>query len=382
MPTPLLPSGCYDVLPPFAYQQTEMNACLLQVFESFGYEQVAPPLLEYTETLLSGRGAALSTQTFRVMDPAAHKVMGIRSDITMQIARIASTRLSAAQKPLRLSYAGPILRLTPEYMQEGRQLYQAGLELIGASSPRADAEVILVAAAGLAALGIHEITVDLNLPGLVGCLLATETLDNAQAEQLLKAVAVKDISSIRTMNLAYGESLISLLITAGEAEAALRAISQLDLPESAYAQCRELAEVLELLRQSGEPGWRYTIDATEQRGLNYHTGIGFSIFAAGAERELGRGGRYRIDSVGKQTLEATGFTLYTQTLRRVMPPSPAAKRAYVFDTASKQASADLRARGYITLHALNTATATEEEARRLQCGYIVKDGVVKQLVDL
>src|ERR1700676_719395 len=95
----LLPTGCYDLLPPQARQESELSSALLSVFESFGYEQVAPPLLEYSESLLSGRGASLSPQIFRVMDSGTHKVMGLRADITLQIARIAASRLAHAARP-------------------------------------------------------------------------------------------------------------------------------------------------------------------------------------------------------------------------------------------------------------------------------------------
>lgn len=127
----LLPAGCYDVLPPFARQESELSAGLLSTFESFGYEQVSPPLIEYSESLLSGRGAALASQIFRLMDPDAHKVMGLRADITLQIARIATSRLAEAPRPLRLCYHGLILRMKGEQLKSDRQLRQAGIELIG-----------------------------------------------------------------------------------------------------------------------------------------------------------------------------------------------------------------------------------------------------------
>src|ERR1700722_15652438 len=96
----LLPTGCYDLLPPQARQESELSSALLSVFESFGYAQVSPPLLEYSDGLGAGRGAARSPQIFRVMDPEAHKVMGLRADITLQIARIAVSRLGHAPRPL------------------------------------------------------------------------------------------------------------------------------------------------------------------------------------------------------------------------------------------------------------------------------------------
>src|ERR1700733_5683721 len=182
----LLPAGCYDLLPPQARQESELSSALLSVFEGFGYEQVSPPLLEYSESLLAGRGAALSPQIFRLMDTGAHKVMGLRADITLQIARIAVSRLAHAPRPLRLCYNGLILRMQGEGLKDDRQLRQAGIELIGAASPEADAEVILVAAEALKKAGITQLSIDLNLPGIVGNLLATEKLDNAQAAKLLE----------------------------------------------------------------------------------------------------------------------------------------------------------------------------------------------------
>ena len=98
----LLPPGCYDVLPPHARAESTLSARILDIFASYGYEQVAPPLLEYSDHLLAGRGAALSSQMFRVMDPTAHRVMAIRPDITLQIARIASGPLADTPRPLRV----------------------------------------------------------------------------------------------------------------------------------------------------------------------------------------------------------------------------------------------------------------------------------------
>ena len=195
----IAPIGCYDLLPPQARQESELSSALLSVFESFGYEQVAPPLLEYSESLLAGRGAALSPQIFRVMDAGANKVMGIRADITLQIARIATSRLATEPRPLRLCYNGLILRMQGEQLKSERQLRQAGIELIGAASPEADAEVILVAAEALRKAGITTFSIDLNLPGIVGSLLASEKLDNEQAQKLIAAVAHKDVSAIRTI---------------------------------------------------------------------------------------------------------------------------------------------------------------------------------------
>ena len=398
----LLPSGCYDLLPPFARQESQLSATLLSVFESFGYEQVSPPMLEYSESLLAGRGAALSAQTFRVMDPGAGKVMGFRPDITLQIARIAASRLATAPRPLRLSYNGLILRMQGEQFKDDRQLRQTGIELIGASSAEADAEVVLVAALALKKAGVTAISIDLNLPGIVGSLLASEKLDNDQLQVLFEAVSHKDVSTIRTIPFSYQDTLIALIQCAGPATSALDAMERLELPESARKQCRELREVVQILddqmtgspddqkenpviRLSGHPviqpsltGCTITIDAAESRGFNYHSGISFSIFVPGAACEVGRGGRYRIEGkTSEPVIEATGFTLYVETLRSLLAEPARGKRLFIAERLDHTQLGTLQADGYITVCALAEYGQDEEEAARLGCGWMYKNGTVK-----
>ena len=376
----LLPSGCYDLLPPDARRESELSSALLWVFESFGYEQVSPPLLEFSDGLLAGRGAALSNQIFRVMDPTAHRVMGIRADITLQIARIAASRLAHAPRPLRLCYNGLIMRMQGEQLRGDRQLRQAGIELIGASSPEADAEVILVAAEALKRAGISKLSIDLNLPGIVGSLLASEKLDNEQLKQLFSAVAHKDVSTLKTMNFSYRDTLIKLIQCAGPAKTALAAMEHLDLPESARSQYRDLQEVISLLTAAGNSDWTFTVDPTENRGLAYHSGISFSFFVPGVACEVGRGGRYRIDGASQiQDMEATGFTLYVETLRGLMPAPKPQKRLFISDGISSTDAQKLRAEGYVTVYALSEYGRGEAEAKRLGCGFIWSNNSVKAL---
>lgn len=373
----LLPTGCYDLLPPLARQEAVLSSALLSVFEGFGYAQVAPPLLEYTENLLAGRGAGLSAQTYRVMDSAAGKVMGIRPDITLQIARIACTRLADSPRPLRLCYNGLIMRMQPQGLSEDRQLRQAGIELIGAASPEADAEVIIVAAQAMQKAGVKELSIDLNLPGIVGALLAAERMENTQVEALLAAVAHKDVSAVRGMNFAYRDTLAGLMQCAGPASAALPAIERLDLPESARQQCRDLAEVVRLLTAASD-GWAITIDATENRGLSYHSGIHFSIFVPGAATEVGRGGRYTIHD-GTDDVQATGFTLYVDGLRDLLPPPPAAPRVYMPAGMDAKVAATLQAQGFVCVAALPEFGSGDAEAKRLGCTHVFEGGALRTL---
>src|SRR3954454_16382964 len=163
----LLPTGMHDLLPPKAEIEARLVAQLMTTLAAHGYERVKPPLFEFEENLLSGAGAAMAASTFRLMDPASHRMIGVRADMTPQIARIAATRLGDAPRPLRLSYAGQVLRVTGSEIRPERQIGQVGAELIGAAGPGADVEPIAVAGEALAAIGLPESWVDITLPTLV-----------------------------------------------------------------------------------------------------------------------------------------------------------------------------------------------------------------------
>ena len=234
--------------------------------------------------------------------------------------------------------------------------------------------------AALKRAGITKLSIDLNLPGIVGSLLASEKLDNDQLQQLFNAVAHKDTSAIKSIPFSYRDTLIKLINSAGAAESALKAMEKLDLPESARAQIRDLRDVVSILTQRGSKEWVLTVDATENRGLAYHSGISFSIFAPGAACELGRGGRYRIEgSKQVQDTEATGFTLYVETLRSIMSEPKRGKRIFIEKGLNEAAAETLRADGYITIYALSEYGQGEEEARRQGCDFIYKNGEVKAI---
>ena len=167
----LLPAGLRDLLPPDAETEAASVEALMEVFAAHGYQRVKPPLLEFEDSLLAGSGVAVAEQTFRLMDPESQRMMGLRADTTPQVARIATTRLAHAPRPLRLSYAGQCLRVRGSQLAPDRQIAQAGIELIGCDNPAADAEIVLVGAEALASVGLTRTSFDLTLPTLVPVLL-------------------------------------------------------------------------------------------------------------------------------------------------------------------------------------------------------------------
>jgi ATP phosphoribosyltransferase regulatory subunit len=378
----LLPSGMRDLLPPEAEAEAQVVARLMATFAAHGYERVKPPLVEFEETLFAGAGAAMATGTFRTMDPGSHRMIGVRADMTPQIARIAATRLANAARPLRLSYAGQVLRVRGSEIRPERQVGQVGAELIGAGGPAADVEVIAVAGEGLSALGVPHLSVDITLPTLVPAVVEAFGIAGERAAALRAAIDHKDAAAVVAIANEAGELLGRLLAAAGPAEAALAALDRLDLPPQARPERARLGIVLDGLKDAA-PDLKVTVDPVENRGFEYHTGISFTFFAGGiavsqSNGELGRGGRYQA---GEPTAPepATGFTLYTDTILRTLPDATSQRRLLLPIGTARAHAAALREKGWITVAALEHATDWHAEARRLGCSHILEDSAPRAL---
>jgi ATP phosphoribosyltransferase regulatory subunit len=365
----LLPAGVRDLLPPDAETEASAVEAVMDVFASHGYQRVKPPLLEFEDSLLVGSGAALADQTFRLMDPDSHRMMALRADTTPQVARIATTRLAGAPRPLRLSYAGQCVRVRGTQLAPDRQTAQAGIELIGCDTPEADVELVVVGAEALAAVGLTRVSFDLTLPPLVPAMLEASDLSPSAKNAVARALDRKDAASVRAHGGKLAETLNELLLAAGAPARALAALAVADLPPAARAMAQRLAATVTAI-QARRPSLKLTIDPVEFRGFRYHTGLGMTVFAPGRHEELGRGGRY---SCGEGE-PATGLTLYPDAMLRAAPPRAPRTRVYVpFGTAADRAEA-LRREGYATVAALSAVADALMEARRMACTHILHDG--------
>ena len=378
----LLPTGMRDLLPPEAEVEAQVVARLMATLAAHGYERVKPPLVEFEETLFSGAGAAMATATFRTMDPGSHRMIGVRADMTPQIARIAATRLGNVARPLRLSYAGQVLRVRGSEIRPERQIGQVGAELIGAGGPAADVEAIAVAGEALSSLGIPHLSVDITLPTLVPAAVEAYRICGDRAAALRAALDHKDAAAVAATAGEAGELLGRLLAAAGPAEAALAALDQLDLPPQARAERLRLGAVLDGLKDAA-PSLKVTVDPVENRGFEYHSGISFTFFAGGAalrqsSGELGRGGRYQAGDPAAPE-PATGFTLDTDTILRTLPEVVPQPRLLLLPGTGRARSAVLREKGWITVAALDPAADWRAEARRLGCSHVLEDGAPRPL---
>ena len=368
----LLPQGLRDLLPPDAGFEAAAVERLLAAFAARGYERIKPPLIEFEEVFLKAAGADVARQTFRLMDPQSQRMLALRSDITPQVARIAATRLKHAPRPLRLSYAGQVLQVSGSQLRPERQFGQAGIELIGAAGAGADAEIVLLAAEALAELGVEDLAVDLNLPTLVAAVARALGLEEGAAARLRAALDRKDEAAVAPIAGSHAGLFIALLRAFGPAEDALARLGRLDLPPAARAELARLGEVVTLIRRHAR-ALALTFDPVEHRGFEYQSGISFILFARAARGELGRGGRY-ITEAGES---ATGFTLYTDTLLRVLArPEPPRRLLHGADLPAETAT-ELRRQGWITVAALGESLELAEEAQRLGCGHAWIGGRVR-----
>ncbi|MEA4837855.1 MAG: ATP phosphoribosyltransferase regulatory subunit [Rhodospirillaceae bacterium] len=362
----LLPAGLRDLLPPHADHEAAVVAQLMRDFAAQGYERVKPPLIEFEESLLSGSGKAMAKQTFRVMDPVSQRMMGLRSDMTLQTARIATTRLVGQPRPLRLSYAGQVLRVKGSQLRPERQFGQAGIELIGVDNAAADAEVIALAVRSLRDLGIDRISVDLAMPTLVGEIVA----ELGGGEDLKEAIDYRDVAAALAAKSGPAKLLARLIEAVGPAGEALARLKALDLPPKAALLRERLAQVLALLERAA-PDLKLTIDPVESRGFDYQIGLAFTLFARGHSGEIGRGGRYRANGES-----AVGATLFMDTVLEAAPEQPSPRRLFVPLGTDAAQTERLRAEGWVTLAGLSPVEDPIAEARRMGCSHALVDGVL------
>jgi ATP phosphoribosyltransferase regulatory subunit len=315
----LLPEHVEDVLPPEADALESLRRTLLDHLRSNGYRLVQPPLIEHLDSLLTGSARDLDLLTFKVVDPLSGRLLGVRADITPQIARIDAHLFNVAGIN-RLCYAGSVLRATAAPPGMTREVVQVGAELFGEPGIGGDREAIGLLLSSLGAAGATGLHLDLGHVGVYRAIAANAGLA-AEESELFDAMRTKDLPTVRELAArlpaAWRDALVALPSLYGPAREVLDAASaQLpDIPAiaNALATLRALAAAFDGRVEA------LHVDLADLRGYHYHNGPIFSVLTAGVANAIGNGGRY--DGVGKvfgRSRPATGFTLDLRQLNAVL----------------------------------------------------------------
>jgi ATP phosphoribosyltransferase regulatory subunit len=354
----LLPEHIEDVLPAEARAIERLRRDILDLFEAYGYELVAPPLLEYLESLLSGTGRDLDLATFKLVDQLSGRMLGVRADHTPQVARI-DAHLLNRQGVARLCYSGSVLHTVPAGMTKMREPIQIGAELYGHAGLEADVEIVRLMIAALKKAGVARLHIDLGHPLIYRALTEALGLEAERAEALFHAVQQKDAPAAGELG---GEALAALTGMNGGVDVIVRARKELPrLPAIGVA----LNALDRLASQCAASGVDISVDLAELGGFNYESGLVFAAFTPGSPDAIARGGRY--DEVGAsfgRARPATGFTMDLRQLVGLSNQAPKRKAILapcVDDASLDQAIAELRAAGEVVIVDLPGHESAREE---------------------
>ena len=368
----LLPAGLSDILYPNAHIQSKIIENLLDIFSSYGYLRVKPPLVEYEETLLSdGPGEVLKDSTFRVMDPLSQKMLALRSDVTAQISRIASTRLSHLSRPLRLSYSGDVLRVKGDSFNMERQKTQVGAELIGPKSEVIDAEIMLVCVKALKSINIDNLTIDINLPFLRKYLLTG--ISPSLKHSINQYIDNKDKQSLKKLKFENLNIISELMDVFGDHLNVIKYLQELKSKGILVDIIEHYLTVIDIVRKN-DKSIKLSIDPLENMGFKYHTGITFTIFSDKLKGEIAKGGSYNI--LTGET--ATGCTIYTEKVYPKLMLNLDKDLVYIPYLNMKDADEIIK-KGYRIVFGSVANSEFEKEASEMNCKYIWKDNTILKL---
>ncbi|MCF6211689.1 MAG: ATP phosphoribosyltransferase regulatory subunit [Gammaproteobacteria bacterium] len=326
----LLPEGIEELLPPQAAELDQLRRKLLDLFRCWGYELVMPPLVEYLDSLLTGTGNDLDIQTFKLTDQASGRLLGVRADMTPQVARIDAHRLADRAGPVRLCYHGTVLNTRGDGLGGSRSFTQIGAELYGHAGVESDSEMLCLMLETLHTVDVDEVFIDLGHVGIFRALSVAAGLTKRQESQLFDALQRKAVPEIGALldewDLAsdIGTGLAALPWLNGGVEVLARARQCLGDDVTIVAALDQLEGLAEFVGRQ-RPGIPLHFDLAELRGYHYHTGVVFAAYVPGSGRAIAQGGRY--DDIGRvfgRSRPATGFSADLNGLMGLAGVAPAA----------------------------------------------------------
>ena len=365
-----LPQGVRDFPPDIAEEIRTVEEYLLEEFTRWGYRRVITPLFEYLESISVGLGDELRDKILKFVDPATGDVVALRPDITPQVGRMVAVQLRDYPKPIRLCYNGRLIRFEEKGSGKEREIFQVGCELMGLSSPEADAEIIALAVRSLEKLGIKNLVLDIGHTGFLRFLLQKTGAIRKGVEEALKKKdqeALGNAISKASLPKSIKEVILSLPELYGGREI-LRKAKNIRIIRK-YIE--ELEGVLSLLDEF-EVSSKINVDLGELRGFNYYTGVTFELISPDVSSPLVRGGRYD-ELLGKYGYDspATGFAVDVESLLGITKVHSEHGQVYFIVIPKKsdlrheaiRIAERLRSKGYKTILELTSGLSMEKRLK-------------------
>jgi ATP phosphoribosyltransferase regulatory subunit len=362
----LLPEYIEDILPVEALRTERLRRRILDLFRSHGYELVIPPMLEYVESLLTGTGHDLDLRTFKLVDQLSGRMLGLRADITPQVARI-DAHLLNREGVTRLCYAGTVAHAQPSGLNRTREPLQIGAEIYGHAGVESDVEIQALMVSALRAAGVNDLYLDLGHVAVFRSLIRHGRVDRDLESELFRVLQSKDIPTLRELVAPLDAKLRDALLLLPELYGGLPILQEArrrlpDFPDVRQA----LTDMETIAARLSHVVPVHCFDLAELRGYHYHSGVVFAAYARGHPNAIALGGRY--DEVGQafgRARPATGFSLDLRELAGLAPPAETSSRIlapYAPDDGSLRQKVDeLRARGEIVIIDLPGHEATRGE---------------------
>ena len=354
----LLPEDIADILPAEARKVETLRRGILDLYQSYGYELVAPPILEFLDSLLTGTGSDLNLQTFKLVDQLSGRTLGLRADMTPQVARI-DAHLLNREGVTRLCYAGSIAHVRTPVGSSAREELQIGAEIYGCATWEADFEAISLLLKTLSLAGLNKVYLDLSHAGVLEGILDGQGIAKGDIETLYTLLQSKDRPRLsiwaKSLPAKSAQALMALTELNGPCAEVLVNAKQVlpkhQLIDQALAQLEKLVIAAAALSNDLE----LSIDLADLRGYQYHSGVMFAAYVDALPQPIARGGRY--DHVGQafgRSRPATGFSMDLLTLANLAPVTQrrsAIVAPWIEDAALSKKIAELRLSGEVVIQA-------------------------------
>jgi len=377
----LLPEGIDELMPDEAAQLETLRRKLVDMMQSWGYQLVVPPLVEYLDSLLTGTAKTLDLQTFKLIDQMSGRLLGIRADMTPQVARIAAHKLKGQLNVTRLSYIGSVLHTLPEGQGASRNPIQLGAEIYGHTGPESDMEILQLMVSVLNVTGaVPSLSLDIGHVGIYRSLAKFSGLNDTQEQELFSALQRKALPEIESLLTDYqlGADSKQMLLALAELNGNDEVLDQAQqlfatAPNDVKAALANLQAVAAMAKQR-LPEVTINFDLAELRGYDYHTGIVFAAYQAGTSQAVAMGGRY--DDIGADfghAQPATGFSLDLKTLVTqssvVIDDNKAISVVWAEDQQQHLAVENLRSQGEVVVYQLPDTESSESRTLILKDGH-------------